>query len=156
MLWQGRPSGYGQAQVIPTLPDQQELGAVFKHFFATIQKAKIDDFQVLDMLYKKLSDELKDRLITVKEAENLNNLILLFYEIDANMKKISKQLQLCTKPNASNFPAIKPLFKLYNSAPIKLSTTVGVAVVSPVPSIATETYLGPMDMSIVMKQGPIS
>ena len=43
------------------------------------------------MLYKKLSDEFKDRLVTVRKAENLNDLILLLRDMDANMKKISKQ-----------------------------------------------------------------
>ena len=42
------------------------------------------------MLYEKLSDEYKDRLVIVRKAENLNDLILLLCEMDANMKKISK------------------------------------------------------------------
>ncbi|WP_375449190.1 hypothetical protein, partial [uncultured Nostoc sp.] len=63
-------------------------------------------------------DEFKDRLVTVRKAENLNNLILLFCDMDASMKKISKQCQFHVKPNASNFPATKPSFKSYNSAPI--------------------------------------
>ena len=54
------------------------------------KKAKIDDSQALDILYEKLSDEFKDRLVTVRKAENLNDLILLLCNIDANMKKISK------------------------------------------------------------------
>ena len=53
-------------------------------------KIKIDNSQALDMLYKKMKDEFKNRLVTVKKAENLNDLILLLYNIDANMKKISK------------------------------------------------------------------
>ena len=59
-------------------------------FLQLSKKAKINDFQALDMLYKKLSDEFKDRLVTVKKIENLNNLILLLRNIDAKMKKISK------------------------------------------------------------------
>ena len=78
-------------------------------------------------------------VVTVRKVENLNNLILLLRDMDANMKKISKQSQLRVKPNASSFPATKPLIKSYNSAPTKLSTAVGVAVVSPVPSTAV-TY----------------
>ena len=71
------------------------------------------------------------------------------------MKKISKQSQLRVKPNECNLLAIKLLFKLYNSAPTKLSTAVGVAVVFPVPSTAARTYLGPINMSNVIRQGPI-
>ena len=103
------------------------------------------------MLYEKLSNEFKDRLITVKKAENLNNLILLLRNMDTNMKKISKQSQLRIKPNASSFPAIKPLFKSYNSTPTKPSTTVGIAVVSFVSSTATGTHPGPMDISNVIR-----
>ena len=118
------------------------------------KKAKIDDFQVLDLLYKKLSNEFKDRLVIVKKAENLNNLILLFCDIDANMKKINKQSQLHVKLNTSNFSAIKPPFKSYNSVPIKAPTSVKVAVF-PIPSTATRSYPGLIDLSNMIKQGLI-
>ena len=108
------------------------------------------------MLYEKLSDEFKDPLVIVKKAENLNNLILLLCDIDANMKKISKQSQLHVKPNVSNFSATKPPFMSYNSAPTKLSTPVGVAIISPVFSITTGTHLGFMDVFSVIRQRPIS
>ena len=108
------------------------------------------------MLYKRLSDEFKDRLVTVRKAKNLNDLILLLRNIDANMKKISKQSQLRVKPNASNFLATKPLFKSYNSALTKPSTAVGVAVVFFVPSTTTGTHPGPINMCNVIKQEPIS
>ena len=107
------------------------------------------------MLYKKLSNKFKDRLVTVRKAGNLNNLVLLLHDIDANMKTISKQSQLRVRPNASNFPAIKPPFKSYNSAPTKPSTIVGVAVVFPIPSTATGTHFGPMNVSNVIKQEAI-
>ena len=42
------------------------------------------------MLYEKLSNEFKDRLVTVRKAENLIDLILLLRNINANIKKISK------------------------------------------------------------------
>ena len=129
---------------------------MFLNTFLQLSKnAKIDDSQALDMLYEKLSDEFKDRLVTVRKVENLNDLILLLRDMDANMKKISKQSQLCVKPNTSNFSATKPLFKSYNSALNKPSTIVGVAVIFPIPSTATGTHLGPMDVSNVIKQGPI-
>ena len=108
------------------------------------------------MLYKKLSNEFKDLLVTVRKTENLNNLILLLRNIDANMKKISKQSQLRVQPNASSFPAIKPLFKSYNSVPTKPSTAIGVAVLSSIPSTAIKTHPSPIDVSNVIKQRPIS
>ena len=119
------------------------------------KKIKIDNSQTLHMLYKKLSNEFKDRLVTIMKVVNLNNLILLFCNMDVNMKKNSKQSQLRVKPNASNFPATKPSFKSYNSTSIKLSTIVGVAVVSPVLSTTIGTHPGPIDMSNMMRQRPI-
>ena len=67
-----------------------DLEMFLNTFLRLSKKAKIDDFQVLNMLYKKLSNEFKDRLVTVKKTENLNNLILLLRDMDANMMKISK------------------------------------------------------------------
>ena len=44
------------------------------------------------MLYKKLSNEFKNLIvITIKKTKNFNDLILLLCDIDAKMKKISKQ-----------------------------------------------------------------
>ena len=133
----------------------KNLEVFLNTFLQLSKKAKIDDSQALDMLYKKLSNEFKDRLVTVKKAKNLNNLILLLRNMNANMKKISKQSQLCAKPNASNFPATKPPFKSYNSTLTKHSTNVGVAIAFPVSSTAIETYTGPIDVSNMIKQGPI-
>ena len=96
----------------------KDLKVFLNTFLQLTKKAKIDDSQALDILYKKLSNEFKKQLVTVKKAETLNDLILLLRNMDANMKKISKQSQLRVKPNASNFPAIKLLFKSYNSAPL--------------------------------------
>ena len=124
-------------------------------FLQLSKKAKIDNSQALNILYEKLSDEFKDWLVTIKKAENLNDLILLLRNIDTNIKKISKQSQLRVKPNVSNFPTIKPLFMLYNSAFTKLSTVIGVTVVFSVPSIATGTHSGPIDISNMIRQGPI-
>ena len=125
-------------------------------FLQQSKKVKIDDSQVLDMLYKKLIDEFKDQLVTVRKAINLNgNLILLLCDMDAKMKKISKQSQLCVKLNASNLLATKLPFKSYNLAPTKPSTTIEVAVVSSIPSTATETYLGLMNVSNMIRQGLI-
>ena len=103
------------------------------------------------MLYEKLSNEFKDRLIIIRKTENLNNLILLLYNMDANMMKINKQSQVCIKPNASNFPAIKPLFKSYNSAPIKPFTTIGIAIVFSIFSIATGTHPGSIDVFKIIR-----
>ena len=150
------PVGTAKHELYRLYQTNKDLEVFLNTFLRLSKKAKIDDSQALDMLYEKLSDEFKDRLVTVRKAENLNDLILLLRDMDANMKKISKQSQLRVKPNTSNFPATKPPFKSYNSAPTKSSTAVGVAVVSPVPSTATGTHPGPMDVSNVIRRGPIS
>ena len=108
------------------------------------------------MLYKKLSYEFKDRLVTIRKVENLNDLSLLLRDIDANIKKFSKQFQLRTKPNAYNFPTTQSPFMLYKLAPIKPSIAVGVAVVFPIFSTATGTHPGSMNVSNMIRQGLIS
>ena len=69
----------------------KDLKVFLNTFLRVSKKAKTDDSQALDMLYKRLSDEFKDRLVTGRKIENLKDLILLLRDIDANMKKISKQ-----------------------------------------------------------------
>ncbi len=132
----------------------KNLEVFLNTFLQLFKKAKIDDSQALDMLYKKLIDKFKNRLITIIKAKNLNNLILLLYNIDANAKKISKQSQLRIRLNASNVPAIKPPLKSYNSAPTKPSTSIRVAVISPVPNTFTGTHSGFIDVSNVIRQRP--
>ena len=149
------PVGTAKHELYRLYQTNKNLEVFLNTFLRLSKKAKIDDFQALDMLYEKLSNEFKDRLVTVRKTKNLNDLILLLRDMDANMKKISKQSQLRVKPNASNFPATKPPFKSYNSAPTKPFTVVGVAIVSPTPSTATGTHPGPMDVSNVIRQGPI-
>ena len=68
----------------------KDLEMFLNTFFQLSKKAKIDDSQALDILYEKLSNELKDWLVIVRKAENLNDLILLLHNMDANIKKISK------------------------------------------------------------------
>ena len=150
------PVGTAKHKLYRLYQTNKDLEVFLNTFLRLSKKAKIDNSQVLNILYKKLSDEFKNRLVTVKKAENFNDPLLLLRNMDANMKKISKQFQLHIKPNASNFPATKPPFKSYNSIPTKPSTAVGVAVVSFVPSTTTETQPGLIDVSNVIRQGPIS
>lgn len=91
----------------------------------------------------------------MKKTENFNNLIQLLCDIDANIKRISRQSQLNIKLNASNVLTIKLLFKLYNLASTKPSIAIRVAVVFLVLSIAIEIHLGLINISNVTKQGSI-
>ena len=146
------PVGMAKHELYQLYQTNKNLEVFLNTFLRLLKKAKIDNFQALNMLYEKLSNEFKDRLVIVRKAKNLNNLILLFCNMDANMKKISKQSQLRVKLNASNFPTIKPPFKSYNSAPTKPSTAFGIAVFFPIPSTAIGTHPGPMNMSNMIKQ----
>lgn len=69
----------------------KDLKMFLNTFLQLLKKAKIDNFQVLDMLYKKLCNEFKNRLVTVRKAKNFKDLILLLSNRDAHIKKISKQ-----------------------------------------------------------------
>ena len=146
------PVGMAKYKLYRLYQTNKELEVFLNTFLRLSKKAKIDDSQILDMLYEKSSNEFKDWLVTVRKVEKFNDLILLLCNIDANMKKISKKSQLCAKPNTSNFLTTKPLFKSYNLAPTKPSTTIGVAVVYPVPSTTFGTYSGPMDVSNIIRQ----
>ena len=149
------PVGMTKHELYRLYQTNKNLELFLNIFLQLSKKSKINDSQTLDILYKKLSNELKNRLVTIKKVENLNNRILLFHDIDATMKKINKQSQLRVKPNASNFPAIKLPFKSYNSAPTKFSIAIGVIVVFPVPSTAIRTHPGFMDLSNIIRQGLI-
>lgn len=108
------------------------------------------------MLYEKLNDEFKDRLVTAKKTENFNDLVLSLHDIDSNIKRISKQSQFRAKPNALNVFIFKPPFKTFNSAFAKPSASVGIAVTAPALNTAAGTHPGPIDVSIAARQGPIS
>lgn len=43
--------------------------------------------QILDMLYKKLSNKFKNCLVITKKAKNTSKLILFFFYIDVTLKK---------------------------------------------------------------------
>ena len=60
-------------------------------FLVLAKKAKLDDLQTLDLLYKKLSDEFKTLLVTKKKQTNLADLIKKLQSMDASMKIISQR-----------------------------------------------------------------
>lgn len=130
----------------------KDLEVFLNTFWQLSIKPKIDTSQVLNILYKKLSNEFKNRLITVKKAKYFSDLILLLHNIDVNMKKISKQFQIYVKPNAFYIYAIKPLFQSYNLGLTKFSIAIAVTVFFSVSIIALGNNLGPIDLSIVIKQ----
>ena len=85
------PVGTAKHELYRLYQTNKNLEVFFNTFLQLSKKTKIDDSQELDMLHEKLSDEIKDRLVTVRKAENFNNLILLLCDIDTNMKKIGNQ-----------------------------------------------------------------
>lgn len=108
------------------------------------------------MLYKKLSNKFKNWLVTIKKIKNLNNLIFLLCNIDTNIKKISKESLLYAKPNISIISITKLPFKSFNLAFVKLFIAIGIAAIFSNFSTATRSYPDSMDVSNIVKQGPIS
>ena len=84
------PVGMAKHELYQLYQTNKDMEVFLNTFLRLSKKAKIDDSQALDMLYEKLSDEFKDRLVTIRKARNLHNLILLLCDMDANIKKISK------------------------------------------------------------------
>ena len=84
------PVGTAKYKLYQLYQTNKDLEVFLNTFLRLSKKAKIDNSQALDMLYEKLSNEFKDQLVIVRKAENLNDLILLLRDMDANIKKISK------------------------------------------------------------------
>ena len=149
------PVGIAKHKLYRFYQTNKNLELFLNTFLRLSKKTKIDNSQALYILYEKLSNEFKDQLVNIRKVENFNYLILLLYNIDANMKKFSKQSQLHIKFNTSNFLSIKSPFKSYNLAPTKSSTDVRIAVVSPVSSTTTGTHPNPTDVYNMIRRGPI-
>ena len=150
------PVGTAKHEFYRLYQTNKDLEVFLNTFLRLQKKARIDDSQALDMLNEKLSDEFKDRLVTVKKADNLNDLITSLRDIDANVKRINKQSHLRAKQNTPATSTTKPPFKTANSAPAKPTTSVGVTVTASTPSTATGTHPGPIDVSTAGRRGPIS
>ena len=150
------PTGTAKHELYRLYQTNKDLEVFLNTFLRLQKKTKVDDSQALDMLNEKLSDEFKDRLVTVPKAENLNALVKYLRDIDANIKRINKQSHLRAKQATPAAPIAKPPFKTANSAPVKPSTSVGVTVTASGPSTATGTHPGPMNVSTSGRRGPIS
>lgn len=155
LLWQGWPNKYHQVRVVPTLPDHQGLGSVFDHFLTTIKKNQNQHFSSIRYFVQEIEQWIQRPVGHYQESRKLNDLILWLYNLDTNIKKMSKQSQLYVKLDVSNVPVIKPPFKPYNSASTNLFVTIKIVVVFPIPSIATRTHLRLMDVSNMIRQGLI-
>ena len=69
----------------------KDLKVFLNIFLVLAKKAKLDEQQTLDLLYKKLNNEFKSLLITVEKQTNLDNLIKKLRSMDASMKIINQQ-----------------------------------------------------------------
>ena len=150
------PEGTAKHEIYRFYQTNKDLEVFLNTFLRLQKRAKINDSQALDMLREKLSDEFKDRMVTVPKTDNFNDFITSLRDIDANVKRISKQSHFRAKLATPVTSTAKPPFKTVNSAPVKPSTSVGVTVTASGPSIATGTHPGPMDVSTAGRRGPIS
>ena len=129
-------------------------------FLVLAKKAKLNDSQTLDLLYKKLSDKFKSLLVTKKKQTNLDDLIKKLRSMDASMKIINQQKRAIPAVNT-----LKPTYQQttrFVSQPTRSTAAVPTTTVttsSTLPtsllSTATGMHAGPMDMSSV-RRGPLT
>ena len=125
-------------------------------FLVLSKKTKLEEPQILDLLYEKLSDKFKNLLVTKKKQTNLDDLIKKLCSMDASMKIINQRKRAT--------PAVNTPKPTYQHATRFVPQTTRFAPVAPaavttttftLPSTATGTHAGPMDVSSV-RQGPLS
>ena len=83
------PVGTAKHKLYRLYQANKDLEVFLNTFLVLSKKAKLEEPQILDLLYKKLSDEFKNLLITKKKQSNLNDLIKKLCSMDASMKIIN-------------------------------------------------------------------
>ena len=85
------PVGTAKHELYKQYQTNKNLEVFLNTFFVLAKKAKIDDQQTLDLLFKRLNNKFKSLLVTKKKQTNLDNLIKKLRSMDASMKIISQQ-----------------------------------------------------------------
>ena len=83
------PVGTAKHEIYRLYQANKDLEVFLNTFLVLAKKAKLDDNQTLDLLYKKLSDKFKSLLVTKKRQTNLADLIKKLRSMDASMKVIN-------------------------------------------------------------------
>ena len=139
----------------------KDLEVFLNTFFVLAKKAKLDDSQTLDLLYEKLSDEFKNLLVTKKKQTNLTDLIKKLHSIDASLKIINQRKRPTSstvntlKPTSQSATRFVPQNTRFAAAAPTTTITMSSTLPTSLPSTATGTHAGPMDVSSV-RQGPLT
>ena len=155
------PVGTAKHKLYRLYQANKDLEVFLNTFLVLAKKAKLDDLQTLDLLYEKLSDEFKTLLVTKKKQINLADLIKKLRSIDASMKIISQQKQptpTVNNPKLTSQPSTRfapQTTRFASAAPTTTVTTSSTTLPTLLPSTATGTHAGPMDVSSV-RRGPLS
>ena len=158
------PVGTAKHEIYRLYQANKDLEVFLNTFLVLAKKAKLDDDQTLDLLYEKLSDEFKSLFVTKKRQTNLGNLIKKLRSMDASMKVIGQRKRPVA--NAANIvnnksastSSSKLSYPTYQQASrLAPATTVSTSrLLSAVPSTASGTHAGPIDVSAAGKRGPLS
>ena len=150
------PVGTAKHELYRLYQANKDLEVFLNTFLVLAKKAKLEESQVLDLLYKKLSDEFKSLLVTKKKQTNLTDLIKKLRSMDSSIKIINQQKRPTPSiVNTATKPSTKPSTyqQTVRFAPVA-PTTVTSTLPTLLPSTSTGTHAGPMDVSSV-KQGPL-
>ena len=132
-------------------------------FIVLAKKAKLEESQILDLLYEKLSDEFKNLLVTKKKQTNLGDLIKKLCSMDASIKIINQQKRPApntvnthaTKPTSQQTSRFAPQSTRFATAALTTTVTTSSTIPTSLPSTAMGTHAGPMDVSSV-RRGPLT
>ena len=153
------PVGTAKHELYRLYQANKDLEVFLNTFLVLAKKAKLEESQILDLLYKKLSDEFKSLLVTKKKQTNLAGLVKKLRSIDSNMKIINQQ----KRPTPSTVNTLKPTSQQttrFAPQPTRFAvatptSTTTTTTSSTLPSTATGTHSGSMDVSSV-KRGPLT
>ena len=151
------PVGTAKHELYRLYQANKDLEVFLNTFLMLAKKAKLEESQILDLLYKKLSDEFKNLLVTKKKQTNLADLIKKLRSMDVSMKIINQQKRAApvvnTKPTQQTTRFVPQPTRFAAAAPTTVTTS------STLPtslfSTATGTHAGPIDMSSV-RRGPLT
>ena len=146
------PVGTAKHKLYRLYQANKDLEVFLNTFVVLTKKAKLEEPQILDLLYEKPSDEFKNLLVTKKKQTNLADLIKKLRSMDASMKIINQQKRAAHVVNTpKSTTRFVPQTTRFAAAALAAVTTTTFTL----PSTATGTHAGLIDVLLV-RQGPLS
>lgn len=84
------PVGTAKDGIFRLYQTNKDLDTFLNTFLLLAKKAKLDDGRALDMLYEKLSNEFKLRLVTLPKQTTLDDLVKQLRDLDSRLKLYNK------------------------------------------------------------------